>query len=354
MLRGNRHMLIIFLAVFPFLFLAACVNSNQHHNACEVRSDTSNPLIVLLHGLGADPYDFNTLKTKLEKAFPEATVAALTSMAPFLTFVLPITAQAELCFQELSKTIPDLNHRPILLIGHSQGGLRSWELYNQYRDKLQVKGIVTLATPWEGAPGLEVDEALVEPLYFFNDAVESDVQRLCQVLDKDVEAFRRHFKYYYDENQSARAMPGISDLMPSSEFLSKVKQALAHEIIPILAVGAGQGDFGALLDQDIQPPLKALNDMYATVIVGKRYHTKEHDMFVPLDSQHGLNVFPKEGKHIKRLFIKDASHNGLALNRYPMSINKGKSILEHEEMFNQVITFAKDILKRYGQVAAAA
>ena len=56
--------------------------------------------------------------------------------------------QAASCFEELKDKIN--SETPIILCGHSQGGLIALEFFKKYHSKLNIKGIVSITTPFYG------------------------------------------------------------------------------------------------------------------------------------------------------------------------------------------------------------
>lgn len=117
--------------------------------------------IVLLHGLHRVPYDFHAMQAALKQKFPRAIVVALASVAkdlskkgsfsPSPTLALSIKEQAKLAYEEIKKKIGCGKH--VVLVGHSQRGLRSFTLVKQYRhhlkseDGIMINQLITIGTP---------------------------------------------------------------------------------------------------------------------------------------------------------------------------------------------------------------
>lgn len=299
----------------------------------------TNPLIVLFHGLGSNASCFKSLKEALKQSFPTASVVALTRVEGIMTHICSIKEQANSSFNELLDNIPDLQHRPTLLIGHSQGGLRAYKMFDLHKGELNVKGIITLATPWEGAPALSADEKLFGE--FFRSPILDDMRRLSSGLGQSIDWVEAYLTSKLQELKDGSSADGCNDLKPRSDFLNWAKDALPSETIPILAVGGGQSDFSVLLTQESNDDFQALGNAWTKVIVGKKDPTQIHDMVVPLSSQLARNIVPSENQNFKRLFIPDALHDEIL----PLPpIAKSKNILAHPVMFQAVKEFANEVL----------
>lgn len=298
-------------------------------------------LIVLFHGLGANASFLKILKDELTKTFPTASVVALNSVEEGKTGLLSIKEQGHASFKELKQRIPDLEHRPTLLIGHSQGGLRAYSMFDQYKDLLNIKGIVTLATPWEGAPILNANPALL--LDYCTWPVAMDMQNFSISIGEDPDWLEEELISRLNNSMLLSAHIGCSDLKPESPFLNWVKQALPKETLPILAIGGGQSDFKTFLTQNSNYDFRYLNETWTKIIVGQGACTlQRHDMIVPLYSQLALHIIPEGEGHsnFQRFLIQDAVHDQL----WPVPPNKKLNILCHAAMINEVISFGKDIL----------
>ena len=328
---------IFYILRSVFLFLLFIPSFSQARPS----KNQEDKLIVLFHGLANNAASFNTMKQGLEKAFPAASVIALTSVEGMQSVNLSIKEQVEINYKELSDKVERLSDRSILLIGHSQGGVRAYAFLKQYEHLLNIKGLVTLATPWEGAPGARVNPEMLSQ--HLTDPVLEDLRRLSLSLGCPDTPLEEQFMLDVQTNQAICLRPGGKDLMVGSEFLCEVAQRLLEEQTSILAIGGGQSDFGALLPEKGSYRFKALNSLYTFFVVGEEYpNNRNHDMQVPLYSQHALHIVPKGKKNFKRILIKDAFHG---THVWTIPVPESKAILLHPDALDEVIRFAKNIFK---------
>ncbi len=299
-----------------------------------------HPLIVLFHGLGNNAASFNTMKHQLVKSFSDDAVLSLMSTEGMNSINFSIKQQAEMNFKELSSNhLKDLSHRPMLLVGHSQGGLRAYAFMKQYEHCFNIKGLVTIDTPWEGAPGARVDTAML--MKGLKGPVLSDLRKLSLSLGYAKTTLEKQLMLSVAANQSVCLCPGGKDLIEHSPFLFQVGEWISNEKKPILAIGGGGGDFRALLPGKKTHKLEHLNKIYTFWVVGEKGLDK-HDMQVPLYSQHAVHIAPKSMKNFQRVFIKDAFHSS---HVWTVPVPKSKAVLAHPRVLNSIIKFAKSILK---------
>ena len=309
---------------------------------CNAHASLHSPkqLILLFHGLASNAASFVTIQQGLEKAFPTATVIALSSAEGSKTVTLSIAEQVEACFKELSSKVKHIDHIPILLVGHSQGGLRAYLFLKQYQHLLNVKGLVALAAPWEGAPGARVDVNMLQQ--HVTDAVAADLRVLSLALGYPADALATQMMREIQVNQSMCSYPGVKDMMVGSPCLCKIRAYLVKEKVPILSIGGGQSNFKFLLSSHkIKYRFKALNDMYTLLTVGLHQRNLNHDMKIPLYSQHALNIIPHHTKIFKRIFIKDIFHSAHVWSI--VAVPPHKSILEHPRVLRMMIKFTKNL-----------
>lgn len=300
----------------------------------------SNPLIILFHGLANHATSFSTMQEALSDAFPAASVVAVTSMEGMQSVNLSIKEQARETLKELASSVKDLENKPLLLIGHSQGGLRAYSFLTQFKALLDIKGLVTLAAPWEGAPGARVDLNMLRK--HLTDAVLQDLRKLSLTFHYPDTKLEGQLKQQVQTNQYMCLLPGAKDLIQGSPFLKDVKESLPTQTIPILAIGGGQSDFGALVTKKKFHSFKALNNMYNFFVAGQTNCNTYHDMQLPLYSQHAHNIIATKKKTFQRIFIKDAFHSSHVL---AIPVPKSKNILEHPRVLQAVIKFTKNIFK---------
>ncbi|MDD9139999.1 MAG: hypothetical protein NQ127_03715 [Candidatus Cardinium sp.] len=310
-----------------------------NHSYAKPTKHVNQQLIVLLHGLYDQGTTFNSAKQQLKKAFPTASIIALTSAEGPLSATLPIKEQAKVAFEELVSKIDDIQNKSIVLIGHSQGGLRAYALLKQYKALLNVKGIITLATPWEGVPGTRVDGSMLKQ--HLTEPVLQDLRMLALHLGYSEDILINQLNISVQQNQAVLLLPGAKDLKMDSLFLDEIKRALIHEKVPVWAIGGIQNDFGALLPRKIKHKFIALNSMYTFFIVGQNaLSTSYHDMKVPLYSQHAQHVVSKGKKNFKRIKIKNVFHSTHVWPK--LNVPVGRHMLAHPDTLRKIITCAKE------------
>ncbi|WP_243516867.1 MULTISPECIES: hypothetical protein [unclassified Candidatus Cardinium] len=113
------------------------------------------PIFFLAHGWNDTPDRFDSFQKKLLEKFPDSKVIPSSSVTQEATSSLSIEKQVEKChkeFLEKISTIPDAKQRPIILIGHSQGGLRVSALAPKLQEAGYKVKVVGINTPFEGIP----------------------------------------------------------------------------------------------------------------------------------------------------------------------------------------------------------
>ncbi|WP_342265403.1 alpha/beta hydrolase [Cardinium endosymbiont of Philonthus spinipes] len=323
----------IFYTVQSILFCLWLFPNCVQAKSCK---DQQKPVITLFHGLGNKAASFDSLKQGLEEAFPTASVVALASVEGRESIKLSIEQQAEAYFQELSGKVSGLSDRPMLLVGHSLGGLVAYAFYKLYGHLFKIKGLVTAATPWKGVAGARVDAEMLSQ--HLTDPVLEDLRMLSLSLGFDETHFQKQIGLNVQVNQEVCRSPAGRDLIEGSGFLGKVKAWLPHEQLPILAIGGGGSDFRDLLHKKKKHRFKALNSIYTFFVVGKPYG--HHDMQVSLDSQHAVNLVSESKKNFRREFIKDAFHSTHVLG---LPVPKSKAMLSHPRVLYKIKKFAKRI-----------
>ncbi|AXI24587.1 Alpha/beta hydrolase family/PGAP1-like protein [Cardinium endosymbiont of Sogatella furcifera] len=302
-------------------------NTNSSPNNTTATPDipqgAGQPLIVLLHGLGSDASCFDILKGNLEKAYPTAKIIALKSVEGDKTFLHSIKEQADLSFEELKTLLTCPEHgvnSPILLIGHSQGGNRACAIAAKNKG-LNIKGIVTLATPWEGGPN-----AMRDP------ESKSMLENLSQIFSFfSPDDNTNLFKILTDlKNQ-----PGSKDLIPGSQFLTEISQNLNTLNVPIRAIGGTSSTNIKILDLGIDP-----DQLLGDLISGRNAPDKRHDTLVSLASQLASNI-SKGIQNFERVIIQNAAHNAFLLRLCPPET---QVILEHPQTFEAVTKFINEVL----------
>ncbi|TDG93265.1 esterase/lipase family protein [Cardinium endosymbiont of Culicoides punctatus] len=323
----------IFHLCRPILFILLLLPFSSRAESDAIKD---NKLIVLFHGLCNKAASFKKIQKELEEKFPSVSIVALTSVEGIQSLNLSIKDQATACFEELKEKVGDVTNKCVLLIGHSQGGNRAYTFLKQYENLLNVKGLITLATPWEGAPGARVDRKMLAK-HLTNDVL-TDLRTLSTELGCPATQLEEKLMLEITKNQGICMFPGAKDLIVGSDFLCATQKMLANEELPILFIGAEQNDFGALLSNNVNKySFQALNNMYSFFIVGDGHVNTSHDMQVPLYSQHALNIAPNK-KNFKKVFVKGVFHSPYILG---IRVPKGKAMLSNDSVLDQIIEFTK-------------
>lgn len=298
------------------------------------------PVILLFHGICSGPIVFNTMKGVLERRFPGATVVALSSVRGYKSLWLPITMQSRSCFFEAKRKVVDLNKRPVILIGHSQGGLRAYDFLRRYRSLLSIKGLVTIAAPWEGVPGAKVNKYILD--YALSRDVLEDIKVLADNLSYQDKTLVHCLYKEMNKNQWLQWFYGAKDVICGSRFLKDVESSLKSENCPILAIAGGGGNFEDLVP-GCQLDLPTLNKLYAYFVTGSiRSSEYDHDMWIPRYSAQALNVVSPERENFKRVYFKGLFHTWKVWSFIP--VPREKQILLNPGVSDKIIEAIEQFL----------
>jgi pimeloyl-ACP methyl ester carboxylesterase len=328
----------------------------------------SEQAIVLLHGLNRLSYDFDKMKQRLQQRFPGATIIALQSVskdsrqngplyfAP--SMALPIREQAKLAYEEIKSVVGHGKH--LVIVGHSQGGLRGFTLIKQHCNHLKnevgitVKKLITIGTPWQGAP---IMDHLNDP----NGAIKklgkmkTTLNKIREGFSKDVtkhvlktslaENFPFLFKHLGNDLMNKKT-PGAADLKPGSDFMRNyVAKGLVQVKIPIRAIAGVLMDFSQLFhpfpSHINQNEFKKLNCAYSELIGGDP--NCEHDMLLPVRTQHAEGLSKHDFKCIK---VYGTCHG----NKVGLSVKKGLSELNNEQVIQKVIALIEETFYEEKQI----
>lgn len=320
--------------------------------------------IVLLHGLNRISYDFDIMKAALQKAFPYATIVALKCVdkAPkkwglSLSMKLSIKEQAELSYQEIKAVLG--RNRHVVILGHSQGGLRGFTIIKEYADKLKeelgitIEQLITIGTPWTGAT---VMDHLNDP-----NVVNQQLDDCKDTLEKIDEKYRKGIVRYVLKTSLAENFPflvkylgqrivdttqGAADLKRDSDFIQNYVQKGLKEInVPIKAIAGVLVDFSKLFDyfpsSISKQELEKLNRTYAKLIGGDPMC--EHDMLLTVATQHAEGIDKKDFKCIK---INDVCHG----NKVGISVKKGIAELDNNKVIQTVTEITENVFYKKEQV----
>ncbi|MBX9890570.1 MAG: hypothetical protein K2X94_04835, partial [Amoebophilaceae bacterium] len=316
--------------------------------------------IVLLHGLNRISSDFQIMKKRLEEAFPTAKIIALESVNkdpnkkslidPALSVSLSIEDQAAKAYQEIKEKLG--NNKQLVIIGHSQGGLRGFALaknhaHNLHKEaKIGIQKLITIGTPWKGAPVMQHIynqtqtknhlDGLASTLDKISEGFTEDIKNYILRVPKPIKGLSEKFPFLYNylgNKLMHRNMLGIVDLKPDSNFIQHyVTKGLKQFTIPVSAIAGVLTDFSQIFDpfpsHISKNELQRLNTTYAILIGGSS--DCEHDMLLPVDTQHAIGV---EKNNFECIKIIGACHG----NKVGMRVKKGVAELHHEAVIKQVI-----------------
>ncbi|WP_243517365.1 MULTISPECIES: triacylglycerol lipase [unclassified Candidatus Cardinium] len=322
--------------------------------------------IVLLHGLARISSDFNAMIAILEKRFPHATIVALKSVnkdsnnqkSASLSSKLSIKQQARLAYEEIKAKIPFGSH--LILVGHSQGGLRALVVAKEYEARLKrecaitIEQLITIGTPWKGAPIFQH----IKRAKTFNEKFGKIAITLDKIQPNYSKAVRGYFFKKAPElakhhpNFYGKAAPflmkfsqidGIADLDPESDFIrNDVVSSLKEVDWPITAIAGVLTDFSELFDT-FQYPISAkalteLNATYAELIGGNP--NSEHDMLLPVATQHAEGLGTRNFKRIK---VYGTCHG----NKVGVSVKRGLSELNNKAVIEKVTESIEETFYEY-------
>lgn len=312
--------------------------------------------IVLFHGLHRLSYDFHNMEKKLKERFPYATIIALKSVDKNLdkkkldspTMKKSIKDQAALAYQEIKNKVSAGNH--VVFVGHSQGGLRAFTVIKEYvhllknESNIDIKKLISIGTPWKGAPVFSYHnnvlafDALFDKIAVYLDSIRAGYSKHIRKYFLKVmpEFSKKHYKLREKLLQfvnSLAPMKGATDLDPKSDFISNyIARGLNQTDIPITAIAGILTDFSKLFHPFDSPlthqELAQINATYAELIGG--YATCEHDMLLPVSTQHAEGLMTKNFNRIK---VYGACHG----NKVGISVKRGLSELNNPEVIEQVV-----------------
>ncbi|MGI2262301.1 lipase family alpha/beta hydrolase [Candidatus Cardinium hertigii] len=319
--------------------------------------EESKQAIVLLHGLHRLSYDFATMQAVLKEKFPHASILASTSLnkdpnkkgilnsfeSP--TTSLPINEQADSVYKEIKAMLPG---RHLVIIGHSQGGLRGFVLVKEYRCRLKQEGIdinhlITIGTPWKGAPVMDHIKNINGFQQEFK-KIEPTLDKIQKNYGKDV--IKYFFKFKPELAQKwpnlysiavtyfmNKVCPGAAILEPESNFIcGYVAKGLQEVDIPITAIAGVLTDFSNLFhpfsSSISAEALNKLNATYARLIGGNE--KSEHDMLLPVDTQHAEG-FTKS--NFKCITVYGACHG----NKVGRTVKEGIAELNNRKVIQKVV-----------------
>ena len=218
----------------------------------------SRNIVVMLPGLGH--YDGDALRTLANRLKAHDQDVEIVDIV-VETFALKIDEQAAQVFRKLKEIEVNEQDR-IVLIGHSQGGLRAYALLRQYGEFLNIKGLVSIGVPWKGAPIINNYAEVINILH--TSAVRDRIDNLNEALENCHNLKEVLTKKYFTNYQASHpllhmiedglndyfnddlASPGARDMKPGSDFLQGLENT-SETLEGVLksAIIGGQNDIFA-------------------------------------------------------------------------------------------------------------
>jgi pimeloyl-ACP methyl ester carboxylesterase len=300
--------------------------------------------LIILHGLCQHQHDFSTSIQKLHDAFTKQHMfVSIEILKEAQTCEKAITQQAADAFGLLQEQYANREHEFILL-GHSQGGVRAaklLELNSKHLRPLDIKGLITTATPWQGLPAAAITKQKVKeylkhlPWNYFLAGMK--YFHLAKI------PFDETFIDRWFDERLPISSPGVNDLVPGSKFLQDISAFLSVNELPILAIAGNTSDVRKIfIDKQIPVrfgwfayPLRMLplNTAYKYIIGGG--FLQEHDMLVPLASQIAKDIPQK--KNFTSFIVQDAIHDFIP----GLDILPNQVIYSNPVTIQQIVKFAQ-------------
>jgi pimeloyl-ACP methyl ester carboxylesterase len=341
------QLLLVFLMA---LILNSCNISNPGSPKGPRKKEQSSAvsdvkkIIFFLNGLWQRPEAYDDAIQNLVVAFnAEGLPIEIRNLIETATSVKTIDQQSSDGYEELKHQL-GRDRYEIVLVGHSQGGLRGAKILSLNKEEgspLDIRGLVTLGTPWEGAPGASITKGRVQSI-LDKKIVIYGLKMVNYVHDID-EMFTTGtmgnlFDHYLPTHE-----PGVQDMVPNSGFLQTVAASLANNDIPILSIAGvnteaksflhyNRGDTNYMRHVQKIPPI-VFNSLYSRFLAGGFY--AKHDMMVPLDSQLAKNI--SKSNAFETYTIQGAIHDFLP----GMLMPPDKVIYNHIEVIQRILEFTK-------------
>ena len=111
------------------------------------------------------------------------------------------------------------NRDKIVIIGHSQGGLRGYALYKKYNKDLNILGLFSLCSPWKGAGILDKIPSIKSKIEKYSDFIKDYFPEYYEYFPKILENLNELIN---KENS------GVMDLKKESEFFKRMRNFKEH------------------------------------------------------------------------------------------------------------------------------
>jgi len=303
--------------------------------------------IFILNGLWQEVNTFdhfiNNLSTSLEKA---SIAVKIKKLEENLTSAKPIYEQAATAYERMQQVV-QARHESVVLIGHSQGGLRGAAIVqlNEAQGRLlDIRALITLSTPWEGAPAAALTKERVQAILqkrSFSYCL-AGASYICPPARQITgELIGNLFDQYCPTHGQ-----GVQDMVPKSDFLTNLTANLLDIEIPVFAIGGANDNVHSFLPHEPSTayikyikkiPAHFFNLFYRRLITNSWQGS--HDMMVPLASQLATNT-PKKNIFETCLII-DAVHDFLPGLTIPIE----KVIYNHPQINKEITCFIQNIYK---------
>lgn len=328
-------------------------------HACDLISPSLTPMsnkkllpkqqvIVVFNGLWQPIKDLSTPIQKLKAACQKHNLnISIATLEESNTAEIAIDQQAVNAFNKLKERYAGGNYE-IIFFGHSQGGLRAAKILelNKQEKILDIKGLVTTATPWEGAPAAAITKQTVNT--YFSKRTTSFLLHGVQYFYPASGQLKNQvaINNFFDQNFPTHK-PGVQDLVPGSPLLANIAGSLSENQLPILSIAGSNGDIKSLLLTSGLPTQYNFSPYYIRMFPWNATYRhvfagglrREHDLVVPLHSQLALNI-PKSHTFSTHI-VPDAVHDALP----GLNITADQVIYNHPVCIAQIISFAKKHFK---------
>ncbi|ROT47119.1 hypothetical protein [Candidatus Cardinium hertigii] len=326
--------------------------------------------VLLLHGLMANSDELQPIAAKTFARFGDSVLIMQPKCRAGYTSVRQSTKdQAENVFNYIKSNLTACNKKagsfPLIIIGYSHGGVLACILGNNYRNKLNIFGIITLNAPLMGTPVLERNFTDVQE--FISHAQEGfqliDCPRPLSKIQRNMGICARALTWIH----WIPCVRGLKDIFPKSTCVDEVNNFVRHDAneIRFLLIGSHQNDFGKIFNLDPNIPeynsaIKKLNNAYAQFVTGK--NGGHHDTLIPLRSQlcRGesfselstiidtsdndpiIMAMPSQ-PNIKGHIYRDITHAGnLIVIDTDLFVNNGETALYSNRILNDLIKFMEE------------
>jgi triacylglycerol esterase/lipase EstA (alpha/beta hydrolase family) len=339
-MKSKKSISSLFILRFPLLLtlfclftLGGCAGGNssipqgkKDKPGADGRPGDKKVVLVLLHGLNypKDP-SISDLGKKLSQDIKNAEVIILNR---YNSGSASTAQQAEETYRALKERMEQkkLADVPVCILGSSQGGLVTLELYRTHKDDLNIKGVIANHTPLEGVPSLNTFSQAVDTFknavqVILTDSGDAELMKIAPSVGKI------NFVGFLTKKIKPVV---IQDLTKGSPLLQNIESTLSTIDIPVLIlagkVDIKSGMMGLLQFASNQYPLlkiilpnfkTTLNKVSPTDLenleaaFGMIVGDKENDCFIPYYSQMGEHI-SKSPKIISKTHVGYTHFDGIS------------------------------------------